>query len=106
MNDNILRESEENVDPVRPDARKRPFVGAGIFAIVLGCTRDRGEAPTKDGPLLVFNAGSLAGPFHAVLDSFSGVSGVGVAQENSGSVEAARKLTELHEIPDVLGVSD
>jgi molybdate/tungstate transport system substrate-binding protein len=59
------------------------------------------------GPLLVFNAGSLAKPFHDLLREFTARHpGVVPAQENSGSLEAARKLTDLGKIPDVLGVAD
>jgi molybdate/tungstate transport system substrate-binding protein len=59
------------------------------------------------GPIVVFNAGSLAKPFSDLLQAFKArYPGVAPAQENSGSVEAARKLTELGKIPDVLGVAD
>jgi molybdate/tungstate transport system substrate-binding protein len=59
------------------------------------------------GPLVVFNAGSLAQPFRELLRAFrTRHPGVVPAQENSGSVEAARKLTELGKIPDVLAVAD
>ncbi|MGH7631291.1 MAG: substrate-binding domain-containing protein [Gemmatimonadales bacterium] len=59
------------------------------------------------GPLVVFNAGSLAQPFRELLRAFRAkYPEVVPAQENSGSVEAARKLTELGKIPDVLGVAD
>ncbi len=59
------------------------------------------------GSLVVFNAGSLARPFHALLAAFAADHpGVRPAQENSGSLEAARKLTDLGKIPDVLGVAD
>ena len=59
------------------------------------------------GPLVVYNAGSLARPFSDLLRVFvARHPGVQPAQENSGSVEAARKLTELGKIPDVLGVAD
>ena len=59
------------------------------------------------GPLVVFNAGSLAKPFNELLRAFKArYPGVVPAQENSGSLEAARKLTELGKIPDVIGVAD
>jgi molybdate/tungstate transport system substrate-binding protein len=59
------------------------------------------------GPLVVFNAGSLAKPFNELLSAFkANHPGIEPAQENSGSLEAARKLTELGKIPDVLGVAD
>ena len=59
------------------------------------------------GPLIVFNAGSLAKPFNDLLQEFKRMHPeVETAQENSGSLEAARKLTELDKIPDVIGVAD
>lgn len=59
------------------------------------------------GQLLVFNAGSLAKPFSDLLRAFRAKHpGVVPAQETSGSLEAARKLTDLDKIPDVLGVAD
>jgi molybdate/tungstate transport system substrate-binding protein len=80
--------------------------------LLLGClsltsaTAARGQAPVR-GPLVVFNAGSLALPFNRLLKAFVGQHpDVVPAQENSGSLEAARKLTELEKIPDVLGVAD
>jgi molybdate/tungstate transport system substrate-binding protein len=63
------------------------------------------ERPSGD--LVVFNAGSLAKPFNDLLRAFKAKHpGVVPAQENSGSLEAARKLTELGKIPDVIGVAD
>lgn len=64
-------------------------------------------AQAPGGPLVVYNAGSLARPFKELLDAFRAEhAGVTPAQENSGSLEAARKLTELGKIPDVLAVAD
>ena len=79
---------------------------------VLLCLAAGAAAPAKaqtspTGPLVVFNAGSLARPFNDLLRAFKAKhSGVVPAQENSGSLEAARKLTELGKIPDVIGVAD
>jgi molybdate/tungstate transport system substrate-binding protein len=62
---------------------------------------------TPAGQLVVFNAGSLAKPFSDLLRAFKDkYPDVVPAQENSGSLEAARKLTDLGKIPDVLGVAD
>jgi molybdate/tungstate transport system substrate-binding protein len=56
---------------------------------------------------VVFNAGSLARPVNDLLRAFTAKHpDVVPAQENSGSLEAARKLTELGKIPDVIGVAD
>ena len=61
---------------------------------------------TTTDTLVVFNAGSLTAPFRAVLDSFVHKTPVVVQQEGAGSLETARKLTDLHRIPDVIGLAD
>ncbi|HWN19445.1 MAG TPA: extracellular solute-binding protein [Gemmatimonadales bacterium] len=81
----------------------------GLIAGVLFLCFAVRSTPTaaQEGPLVVFNAGSLAKPFNELLRAFKAKhSGVVPAQENSGSLEAARKLTELGKIPDVIGVAD
>ena len=75
----------------------------GLCALAPGA----GRAQEPAGALVVFNAGSLALPFRDLLQAFRARHpGVIPAQENSGSVEAARKLTELGKTPDVLAVAD
>ena len=77
------------------------------LSVVGGCRVRRSTAQAPSGPLVVFNAGSLAQPFRELLRAFRAKHpDVVPAQENSGSLEAARKLTELGKIPDVLGVAD
>jgi molybdate/tungstate transport system substrate-binding protein len=66
-------------------------------------TRSRSSAT---GPLTVFNAGSLARPLRAVLDSFALREGVRIEQESAGSLEIARKVTELGRVPDVIALAD
>lgn len=74
-----------------------------VFWLALSC----GGAPERaDGPLTVFNAGSLARPIRVALDSFAVREGVVVAQESAGSLETARKLTELGQIPDLVALAD
>lgn len=64
-------------------------------------------AQPPSGPLTVFNAGSLAGPFRDLLQAFAKEHpSVTPRQESAGSLESARKLTELGKIPDVIGVAD
>lgn len=59
------------------------------------------------GLLVVFNAGSLAKPFSELLRTFKEkYPEVIPAEENSGSLEAARKITDLGKVPDVIGVAD
>lgn len=75
------------------------------FALALPAPSPGQGAPA--GQLIVFNAGSLAKPFNDLLRTFRArYPKVAPAQENSGSLEAARKLTELGKIPDVIGVAD
>lgn len=75
------------------------------FAAVLVSPLSAQEVPA--GPLVVFNAGSLAKPFSELLQAFKAeYPHISPAQENSGSLEAARKVTELGKIPDVLAVAD
>ena len=59
-----------------------------------------------DRRLVVYNAGSLAIPLRAALDSFAAREHVTIELENAGSLETARKLTELGKIPDVVAVAD
>jgi molybdate/tungstate transport system substrate-binding protein len=65
-----------------------------------------GEADSPDGPLVVFTAGSLARPMRTALDSFASQTGVRYELESAGSLETARKLTELGKIPDVVALAD
>lgn len=80
---------------------------SGRWLILLACA---GCGPARQGitgELTVFNAGSLAYPFRELLSAFGRAHpGVTPRQESSGSLEAARKLTELGKIPDVLAVAD
>jgi molybdate/tungstate transport system substrate-binding protein len=80
---------------------------------VFGCTalllsnQTAAAQERLSGPLIVFNAGSLAKPFSDLLKAFKAQHpDVAPAQENSGSLEAARKLTDLGKMPDVIGVAD
>lgn len=75
-----------------------------VGAPAAGCAR--GDVAPDAGPLVVFNAGSLARPLRAALDTFARREGVHVEQESAGSLETARKLTELGKIPDLIALAD
>ena len=78
-----------------------------LLCLMAGAATTAKAQTSPTGPLVVFNAGSLAKPFNELLRAFKARHpGVVPAQENSGSLEAARKLTELGKIPDVIGVAD
>lgn len=67
------------------------------------CTSAR---DTERGRLVVFSAGSLGRPLRAVIDSFAAATHLTVDLETAGSLETARKLTELGKIPDVIALAD
>jgi molybdate/tungstate transport system substrate-binding protein len=85
----------------------RSRAALGLIASVLTACGQSGERPSSTaGTLVVYNAGSLARPLRAALDTFAAHNGVTLQQENAGSLETARKLSELHKIPDVIGLAD
>ncbi len=79
-----------------------------LLAVALTAFLTRaGRSQEAAGPLVVYNAGSLAKPVRELLHAFQRMHpAVEPAQENSGSLEAARKLTDLDKVPDVLAVAD
>lgn len=60
----------------------------------------------QDNPLVVFNAGSLAVPLRAALDTFATREHATIQQESAGSLDLARRMTELHRIPDIIALAD
>lgn len=85
--------------------RKRLMVAAALL-LGLPVAASAQDAPLK-GELVVFNAGSLGLPFRNLLKAFKQAHpGVRTAQESAGSLESARKLTELGKVPDILAVAD
>jgi molybdate/tungstate transport system substrate-binding protein len=82
--------------------------GFGLFSTILlvaiGCG-PAGKTP-DEGPLVVYTAGSLARPMRAALDSFAARTGTRYELESAGSLETARKLTELGKIPDIVALAD
>jgi molybdate/tungstate transport system substrate-binding protein len=80
-------------------------VGIVMVLALAGNAAAAQDAPS--GQLVVFNAGSLAKPFSDLLRTFRAkYPEVVPAQENSGSLEAARKMTDLGKTPDVIAVAD
>jgi molybdate/tungstate transport system substrate-binding protein len=83
-----------------------------VSLAAVACSREPGgsgsapDSAAARGPLVVYNAGSLARPIRAVLDSFSARTGIPYEQENAGSLETARKITELGKVPDVIALAD
>lgn len=84
---------------------------AGLAAVSLaaaslaagGC---RPSAQPDESRIVVFNAGALALPLRQALDSFASRNHLTANQENAGSVETIRKVTDLGRNPDVVAVAD
>jgi molybdate/tungstate transport system substrate-binding protein len=93
--------------------RRRALV---LLLLTAGCARNeprpsgdsaqRSHSGGDAGPLVVFNAGSLSPPLRAALDTLAAREHFTVEQEAAGSLESARKLTELQRIPDIIAVAD
>jgi molybdate/tungstate transport system substrate-binding protein len=73
-----------------------------LAATTVACAENTGEPDS----IVVFTAGSLARPIRAALDSFTAQTNVRFQLESAGSLETARKLTELGKIPDVIALAD
>jgi molybdate/tungstate transport system substrate-binding protein len=56
--------------------------------------------------LVLFLAASLTKPVQPVLDSFAARTGTVVLRESGASLEHARKITELHRVPDLVMLAD
>lgn len=81
-------------------------IGAIIVAACVACLDDVEHVPGYNEPLVVLHAGSLARPLRAALDSFTAHTAIPVVTISAGSVEAARRITELHDVPDVIALAD
>ena len=61
----------------------------------------------KTNIIVIFHAGSLAVPFNEIIKDFKKENpGIEIYAESSGSLAAARKITELNKPCDILAVSD
>ncbi len=75
------------------------------LAVVASCSKPAPKSG-EGGTIVVYTAASVAIPIRAALDTFAAREHVTVDQENGGSLDIARKLTELHQIPDVVVLAD
>ncbi|MGI9091159.1 MAG: extracellular solute-binding protein [Gemmatimonadaceae bacterium] len=91
--------------PVRPLSRRPAACLLALLASACTDTRVAGGADV----ITVLNAGALARPLRASVDSFARANGLRhlrVEQENAGSIETARKITELGRTADVVALAD
>jgi len=68
------------------------------------CERPQPDVPRP--PITIFAAASLARPLRVVTDSFRARSAIPSLVELGGSMDHARKITELGRVPDVLLLVD
>ena len=78
----------------------------GPLLLAVSCADTDGRSSPVRDTLVVYEAASLAGPMRAVLDSFARQTGAVVMEEHGASLELARRVTELHRIPDVIALAD
>ena len=62
--------------------------------------------PLLADTLLIYVAASLAKPIQPVLDAYAARTGTVIQRESGASLEHARKITELHRVPDLLLLAD
>ena len=84
------------------------FYLALVALIITGCKTNNTEQKIKfSGELTIFHAGSLSMPLKAAVDSFTRLHpGVIFKLEAAGSVECARKITEMNKPCDILASAD
>lgn len=79
-------------------------LNACMLVLTLGACR-RANVSARD-TLVIFEASSLAGPMRPVLDTFARRTGALVLEEHGASLELARRITDLHRVPDVVALAD
>jgi len=81
-----------------------------LTALTIFSCKNSGVKAVKSeisGDLIIFHAGSLSMPFKAIADTFMKIHpGVNVLAEASGSIDAARKITELNRPCDIMASAD
>lgn len=74
-----------------------------VLTLALAC----GSQKKGENKLIVFHAGSLSVPFKSVIEEFKKENpDVEIFPESSGSLDAARKITDLKKDCDILAVAD
>jgi len=74
-----------------------------------GCTnkQQQDSQATVSGDIIIFHAGSLSVPFKQIADSFKTIyPNVNIILEASGSVDCARKITDLNRPCDIMASAD
>ncbi len=85
-----------------------------VCVTLLASTGAQSCSPSHEGgsqvvvhdTLIVSDAASLAGPMRVLLDTMARRHGTLVSEEHGGSLELARRITELGRVPDVIALAD
>jgi molybdate/tungstate transport system substrate-binding protein len=85
---------------------RRMMRAVAVCLVVLSLAACRDANVARRDTLLVFEAASLAGPMRPLLDTFARRTGALVLEEHGASLELARRITELHRVPDVIALAD
>jgi molybdate/tungstate transport system substrate-binding protein len=87
----------------KPIPMKRLFILATLLVAITSCSTTSRDSQT----LTIFHAGSLSMPIKAIADSFKAENpDVRFFLEAAGSVECARKITELNRKADIMASAD
>ena len=90
-------------------ARKLPIagiIGVVVMSSLASVPHPRRAAAAPSDALLVMNAASITLPVRAMLDSFAARTGTKYELQPGASLEIARRLTDLHQTPDVVLLAD
>lgn len=77
-----------------------------LASSLLACAPDGAKSGATRDTLVVYSAASLAAPVREAADSFASRTGAVVQIEHGGSLDLARRITELHRVPDVILLAD
>ncbi|HNQ67511.1 MAG TPA: extracellular solute-binding protein [Bacteroidales bacterium] len=81
----------------------KAFIYILLFLATIAC----GNKKEGDNKITVFHAGSLSVPFKKIAEEFKKENpGFEIFAESSGSLDAARKITDLNKECDILAVAD
>jgi molybdate/tungstate transport system substrate-binding protein len=108
-------ELRSDVDKLIKERVRNFFHAVNTLSIILlsliltvSCTGRKGDVKNDiGGDLIIFHAGSLSLPFKTIADSFMKIHPeVVILSEASGSIDAARKITELGRDCDIIASAD
>jgi molybdate/tungstate transport system substrate-binding protein len=92
-------------DEIRHVSLPRPIALLVLTLTACAQPSEHARTPVPD-TVVVFTASSLAVPLRRMLDSVAPRLGVMIQQESGASLELARRVTELHRVPDVIVLAD